>query len=93
MLRTIVAIGAGLALFAGRAQAGDAMEGFSELSLDQVEGLIARKEADVFDNNSHDEWKQSHVPSAKWVAASEVKESVLPKDHARKLVFYCHNRK
>jgi hypothetical protein len=77
------------------ARAGDTgeHEGFSELSMDQVADLIAKKDADIFDNNSQDEWKAGHVPTAKWVSSKDVKASDLPSDHARQLVFYCHNRR
>jgi rhodanese-related sulfurtransferase len=80
---------AGLLLFAGGSAR--AHEGFSELTVDQVDKLIQSKGADVFDNNSKDVWKKGHLPTAKWVAFNAVKESDLPKDKARELVFYCHN--
>jgi hypothetical protein len=79
---------AGLLLFAGSARAN---EGFGELTVDQVDQLIQSKSADVFDNNGQDEWKEAHVPSARWVKFNAVKESDLPKDKARELVFYCHD--
>jgi hypothetical protein len=66
-------------------------EGFSELTLDQVEALIQKKDADIFDNNGEDVYQKGHVPTAKWVAFNNVKASDLPKDHSRKLVFYCAN--
>ena len=80
---------AGLLLFtSGVARAG---EGFGELTVDQVDQLVKSKGADVFDNNSKDDWKQSHVPGATWVSFKDVKASDLPKDKDRELVFYCHN--
>ena len=66
-------------------------EGFSDLTIDQVADLIAKKDADIFDNNSKEVYTKGHVPTAKWVAFQEVKESDLPKDKSRKLVFYCAN--
>ena len=66
-------------------------EGFGELTVDQVAELIAKKDVDVFDNNAQDVYQKGHVPTAKWVAFNEVKESDLPKDKSRKLVFYCAN--
>jgi len=66
-------------------------EGFSDLTIDQVSDLIARKEADVFDNNSKDVYAKGHVPTAKWVSFKDVKASDLPTDKTRKLVFYCAN--
>lgn len=82
----------GLALVAGRANAGEAKnEGYGSLTVDQVAELVSKKEADVFDNNSQDRWQKSHVPGAKWVAFNAVKASDLPQDKTRKLVFYCAN--
>jgi len=66
-------------------------EGFSDLTIDQVADLIARKDADLFDNNGKDVYAKGHVPTAKWVDFKAVKESDLPKDKSRKLVFYCAN--
>src|SRR3954471_22744478 len=80
---------AGLLLLAGGSAR--AHEGFGELTVDQVDKLIQSKQVDVFDNNSKDEWKKGHVPTAKWVSFKDVKESDLPKDKNRELVFYCHN--
>jgi rhodanese-related sulfurtransferase len=90
ILRTAL-FAAAIVLAACTARASEKEEGFSALTVDQVSDLIAKKEADVFDNNSKDEWKDGHVPTAKWVKFSEVKASDLPADHSRKLVFYCHN--
>ena len=66
-------------------------EGVSDLTIDQVADLIARKDADLFDNNGKDVYAKGHVPTAKWVDFKAVKESDLPKDKSRKLVFYCAN--
>ncbi|MGZ6124669.1 MAG: rhodanese-like domain-containing protein [Myxococcales bacterium] len=66
-------------------------EGFGDLTVDQVADLIAKKDADVFDNNGKDVYEKGHVPTAKWLAFSAVKESDLPRDKSRKLVFYCAN--
>ena len=91
MLRSAV-LAAGILLAACHARA-DATkpEGFGELTLDQVADLVAKHDADVFDNNDQKTYAKGHVPSAKWVSFKDVKESDLPKDHARKLVFYCAN--
>jgi hypothetical protein len=79
---------AGLLLFAGGARAN---EGFGELTVEQVDQAIQSKSADIFDNNGQDDWKEAHLPTAKWVKFNAVKESDLPKDKARELVFYCHD--
>ena len=88
----ITMLAAGIALFASTARAAEAKhEGFGELSMDQVQALIAKKGADIYDNNAKEEWVKGHVPTAKWVSFKDVKESDLPKDKDRTLVFYCHN--
>jgi rhodanese-related sulfurtransferase len=79
-------------LLAGTARAGSGKEdGFSDLSIDQVADLIAKKDADIFDNNPKDMYAKGHVPTAKWVDFKAVKASDLPSDKSRKLVFYCAN--
>lgn len=90
-LRTSL-LAAAVLLIAGAARA-DAVkgEGFGDLTVDQVADLIAKKDVDVFDNNGKDVYEKGHVPTAKWVAFNAVKESDLPKDKSRKLVFYCAN--
>ncbi len=91
LLRTSLLAAAAL-LFAGAARVDSAKdEGFGDLSVDQVADLIAKKDVDVFDNNPKDMFEKGHVPTAKWVAFNDVKESDLPKDKLRKLVFYCAN--
>ena len=62
-----------------------------DLTVDEVEALIARGELTVIDNNSEARWQKSHVPTAKWVDFKEVNASDLPADKERKLVFYCAN--
>jgi rhodanese-related sulfurtransferase len=90
--RGVAVAGLGLALIAGRANAGEAKDkGYGSLTVAEVAALIAAKDADVFDNNSQDRWQKSHVPGAKWVAFNAVKASDLPQDKTRKLVFYCAN--
>ena len=91
ILRTTL-LAAGLALLACTARATEAKhDGFGELTVDQVAGLIAKHDVDVYDNNGKDTYVSGHVPTAKWVPFNEVKESDLPSDHSRKLVFYCAN--
>ena len=89
-LRTLL-VAAGVALFALSARADTKSEGFGDLTIDQVSDLVAKHEADVFDNNGQDDWKKGHLPTAKWVQFNGVKSSDLPQDHGRKLVFYCAN--
>jgi hypothetical protein len=79
---------AGLLLFASSARAN---EGFGDLTVDQVDAAIKSKSADIFDNNTQKDWDEAHVPTAKWVKFNAVKESDLPADKSRQLVFYCHD--
>ena len=79
---------AGFLLFAGGARA---HEGFGELTVDQVDAAIKSKSADIFDNNGQKDWDEAHVPTAKWVKFNAVKESDLPADKNRELIFYCHD--
>ena len=72
-----------------REKADKAKDGFGELTLDQVEQAIAKKEVVVIDNNSRERWQEGHLPTAKWVASSELKASDLPADKGQKVVFYC----
>jgi len=91
ILRTSL-LAAFVLLLAGTARASSGKEeGYSDLSIDQVADLIAKKDADIFDNNSKEVFAKGHVPTAKWVAFNAVKETDLPKDKSRKLVFYCAN--
>ncbi len=88
---TIAAACVLLGCAAGALAADKAKDGFSELTVDQVEQLIAKKDASVFDNNSQERWQQSHVPGAKWVAFNHVTAKDLPQEKDRNLVFYCAN--
>jgi hypothetical protein len=89
----LAALGLGAALMMSFGARADAKheEGFSELTVDQVANLIAKKDADIFDNNSKSDFDKAHVPTAKWVAFNQVKAGDLPTDKSRKLVFYCAN--
>jgi len=89
----LAALGLGAALMMSFGVRADAKheEGFSELTVDQVANLIAKKDADIFDNNSKSDFDKAHVPTAKWVAFNQVKAGDLPTDKSRKLVFYCAN--
>ena len=66
---------------------------FGSLTVDQVSDLISKHDVKVFDNNSLDRFKESHVPTAKWVDFKDVKPSDLPSDKEAKLVFYCASEK
>jgi rhodanese-related sulfurtransferase len=66
---------------------------FGSLTVDQVSDLISKHDVKVFDNNSRDRFKESHVPTAKWVDFKNVQASDLPQDKDRTLIFYCANEK
>jgi len=66
-------------------------DAFGQLSPDEVQKLVEAKQASVFDNNSQERFKQSHVPTATWLQFDDVKPSDLPADKDRTLVFYCAN--
>jgi rhodanese-related sulfurtransferase len=88
---SLAAAGALLAL-AGVARAAE-KDPFGSLTVDQVADLIAKKEVSVYDNNELDRYKQSHLPTAKWVDFKKVTAADLPQDKDRTLVFYCANEK
>ena len=83
---------AAVALLPLGAQAAE-KESFGRLTVDQVSDLIAKHDVKVFDNNPLDRFKQSHLPTAKWVDFKDVKASDLPGDKEAKLVFYCASEK
>ncbi len=87
----LLAAAVAFAAFGARAADSAKDEGFGQLTVDQVADLIAKHQADVFDNNTKEDWTKGHVPTAKWVAFNHVTPGDLPKDHSRTLVFYCHS--
>ena len=66
---------------------------FGKLSVDEVSNLISKHEVTIFDNNSRDRYKQSHLPGAKWVDFKNVTAADLPSDKEAKLVFYCESER
>ena len=93
--RTTAVAAAALALWAtacSRASGHDpAKEGFGSLAVGQVEQLILAKQASIFDNNSAERFRESHLPTARWLKFNDVKAADLPPDMERTLVFYCAN--
>src|SRR4051794_18914379 len=45
----------------------------------------------LYDNNSPERYKKSHLPGAKWLNYEAITERDLPKDKDATLVFYCAN--
>ena len=91
--RILVFCGLGALLLLPLAARAEEKHAFGSLTVDQVSDLIAKNDVAVFDNNSLDRYKQSHLPGAKWVSFKDVKASDLPTDKEAKLVFYCENEK
>ena len=69
---------------------------FGMLTLDEVEARLkdareGKGAIAIFDNNSEERFKKSHVPTARWVKFDAVTAADLPADKATPLVFYCAN--
>lgn len=65
----------------------------AKLTVDEVEKRLEKNDGKfyVFDNNSDTVYAEGHVPGAKHLPISDIKESDLPKDKDATLVFYCGN--
>ena len=77
----------------GKATSGDAHEKLAELSVDDVEGRLAKSEVafHVFDVNPKEVFDKGRVPTAKWI--EKVTADVLPADKEAALMFYCANER
>lgn len=69
---------------------------FGHFTVDELEAKIKEAKAGrlklyVYDNNYHERFKQSHVPTARWADASRLSPRDLPKEKDATLVFYCAN--
>ena len=64
---------------------------FGELTVEDVAKKIGKPSVFVYDNNGQDEWKDAHVPTAKWVDYKNVTAKDLPPAKDATLIFYCHN--
>jgi hypothetical protein len=91
MRRALLGLALGLSLVACKASAGSSDDKFGSLTVDQVSDLIAKKGADIYDNNDQSDWAEGHVPTARWVKFNGVTAKDLPQDKGRELVFYCAN--
>jgi rhodanese-related sulfurtransferase len=80
-----------LMLLAWLPGAASAAEKLSELSVDEVAKRLGQKNVYVFDCNPKEEWKEGHLPTAKWVDFSNLQASDLPADKTATLIFYCQN--
>lgn len=71
-------------------------EPFGQFTVDELEAKLRAAKAGrlklfVYDNNRHERFKQSHVPTARWLDASRIQPHELPKERDATLVFYCAN--
>jgi len=65
-------------------------DGFSLVSVDEVERLLAAPDVKVFDANNRETFVSGHLPGAVLVD-SRTLASALPQDKSMRLVFYCKN--
>ena len=61
------------------------------VELAQLAKWVEGKTASVFDANYRKVFEEGHIPGAVHVAYDKVTASVLPKDQASNVVFYCKN--
>ncbi|MFO0582271.1 MAG: rhodanese-like domain-containing protein [Anaeromyxobacter sp.] len=80
---------AGLLVGAGLARAES--DPFGSLSIDEVEALVGKPDAKIFDVNGPEVYAKGHVPGAIWSELDPT--SKLPADKATRLVFYCKNER
>jgi rhodanese-related sulfurtransferase len=69
----------------------DANDGFGKLTPQEVFAKLKQKNVYVIDNNNPEDFKEAHVPGAKWLHPNEYKPSELPSDKTATLIFYCAN--
>jgi hypothetical protein len=71
----------------------DELAHLKKMSVDDVEKRIADKDPSffVFDANMREVFDKGHVPGATFVPDEGVTASLLPKDKAATLLFYCSN--
>ncbi|HEX7488639.1 MAG TPA: rhodanese-like domain-containing protein [Anaeromyxobacteraceae bacterium] len=65
-----------------------AADGFALVSPDQVEKMLGARDVVIFDVNVDELWQMHHLPGAVHVGERDL-ASILPKDKATRLVFYC----
>lgn len=66
-------------------------ENFGSLTPQDVKMKLGTKSFYVFDNNAAEQFKEAHIPGAKWLDPSDYDPKALPADKNATLVFYCHN--
>lgn len=63
--------------------------GLRVVSPSDLSGMIERGEADVFDVNAPQRWRDAHVPGARNLDPTQFEPAALPADKARPVGFYC----
>ena len=72
--------------------AASAADGFEMISPDQVEKMLGAPDLNVFDVNVDELWQKHHLPGAVHVGERDL-ATLLPRDKATRLVFYCSGPK
>jgi len=72
--------------------AASAADGFEMISPDQVEKMLGAPDVKVFDVNVDELWQKHHLPGAVHVGERDL-ATLLPRDKAIRLVFYCSGPK
>jgi rhodanese-related sulfurtransferase len=90
MTRRILATGAGLLALAAVALAPAAARGDDppQISVDDVEKLLAQPGVTIYDVNPPDLWEKHHLPGSIFIGQKKL-ATLLPADKGTKLVFYC----
>jgi hypothetical protein len=88
-MRLLLAVSAALLVSALLARAED--QGWTEISVADLDAAIRSGEANVYDNNPEFVWKERRVPTAKLLNAMKFTAKDLPEDKQAMLVFYCMN--
>jgi rhodanese-related sulfurtransferase len=65
--------------------------GLETISPEEVLRLIQAKQVSVFDVNSRESWRRTHVPGALNIDPLECENFNLPADKNSPLLFYCSN--
>lgn len=63
--------------------------GLRVVSPAELRGMIERGEADVFDVNAPQRWREARVPGARNLDPTHFDAAALPGDKMKSIVFYC----
>ncbi|KAF0245932.1 MAG: hypothetical protein FD180_1194 [Planctomycetota bacterium] len=90
-MRILLAASAALLFTALQTSAGD--EGWTEISVEDLDTAIRSGDANIYDNNPKFIWEKRRVTGAQWLNAMKYTAKDLPEDKGAMLVFYCMNEK